>query len=307
MSKKKKDKAAKADRTGEIIPLNESPDQPHHHHHGHEDHEHHEGCGCEDPGELDLTQFEDNPDVLAMALVYTAHNAGSAGEALDLCRRALALDPSQFDARMIINQIECDGKPDEMLSRCRAMVDDYASRLPADAFSEIGGFFGRDDRTLDYFHSRIARYHALITCGELAEAQADGYEILRLDPADPADLHHPQLALLIRAGKLDAAEKLLEWFDHKESIIRDWLEILTDVLSGFEEEAADVLDITNEENEFVRPLLLGKKKPVDFEPEAGQNDPGSIEEASHCLLRIAEAWDAHPGALDWLRNTKPRS
>jgi tetratricopeptide (TPR) repeat protein len=212
-----------------------------------------------------------------------------------LAREAIAISPDCADAWVILAEAEPD--PEKTLDLYLRGVEAGRRTLGEKAFEEDAGHFWGITRTRPFMRALIG---AAMTRQDLEmneEAAGDFRELLRLDPGDHQGARYLLLPLLLEMGRDDEAESLLA--EYKEDDRTQWAyarALLAFRREGDAAEARRLLSKAVKINPCVARYLLDEEEPPPIAPYT----PGSEEEAASCFEACVNAWDATPGALDWM-------
>jgi hypothetical protein len=100
------------------------------------------------------------------------------------------------------------------------------------------------------------------------------------------------------AGRDDDAKSLLDQYKEDATALWAYSRVLLALRKeGDSAEARRMLERARKVNPYVPRHLVGEAEPVWFE---GGYTLGSAEEAAYCADTCADAWEASPGALEWL-------
>lgn len=174
-------------------------------------------------------------------------------------------------------------------------------RLAAEA-----GTLGATPRGLAYLEARQHLASALAVSGERETAFGHWREVLRLDPADPSRARFDFADALIDADENGEALDLLDRFaadaDARVAYARALLSFRK---NGAGKDADAALAAALTANGYVPAYLLGDRKPPKSAPLTVE--PGSRDEAVIVAVNGTRAWNATPGAVAWLKETRRRT
>lgn len=174
-------------------------------------------------------------------------------------------------------------------------------RLAAEA-----GKLGATPRGLAYLEARQHLASALAVSGERETAFGHWREVLRLDPADPSRARFDFADALIDADENGEALDLLDRFaadaDARVAYARALLSFRK---NGAGKDADAALAAALTANGYVPAYLLGDRKPPKSAPLTVE--PGSRDEAVIVAVNGTRAWNATPGAVAWLKETRRRT
>jgi len=214
-----------------------------------------------------------------------------------LARKAIEVCPDCADAHVIL--AEGATTPEKAGEFYAAGVEAGKRALGEPFFRENAGQFWSVTSTRPFMRALSGLAEAQATIGQADKAIDNYQELLRLNPVDNQGVRYLLLPLLLTHQRHEEAEKLLA--DFKKDIMATWLygrALLTFATEGDTPTARRQLTKAIATNGLVPPYLLGDAE-IDHAPEA--YSIGSDEEAIACAIESGSAWQAVPGALDWLR------
>jgi tetratricopeptide (TPR) repeat protein len=135
--------------------------------------------------------------------------------------------------------------------------------------------------------------------GQREEAVAHYWGLLRLNPSDNQGIRDILMPCLIELGRDKEAEKL--WKSYEEDCFAIWIysrALLDFRTHGESPEAKKSLRAAFRQNKHVPAYLLGDKKAPRSLPE--YYSFGDENEAVLFTYGNRAAWEATPGAMDWL-------
>ncbi len=213
---------------------------------------------------------------------------------VQLARQALQLDPNCTDAHVIL--AEQAGTIEDELGHYRRGMEAAERILGSDFFAENVGHFWGISATRPYMRARFGLAESLTAIGRVNEGIEHYQELLRLNPNDNQGVRYVLLPKLLAAGRdLDAA-RLLKDFDEESANWAYARALLAFRLSGRSAAASRELRDAFRTNAHV-PELLGSDTPI---PQPPHYAPGSYEEACVAADELRPAFQATPGALDWI-------
>ncbi|MDR7521220.1 MAG: tetratricopeptide repeat protein [Armatimonadota bacterium] len=218
---------------------------------------------------------------------------------IQLARRALELSPDCADAYVILAEQTGD------LARAR---DLYAQGVAAGEralgpriFAEKAGRFWGLIATRPYMRARFGLARCLEALGQADEAIGHYRELLRLNPNDNQGARYSLLSALLARGRDDETGVLLQQFRGEASALwRYGAALWTFRREGDSRAARERLRRAHSTNRYVPKYLSGLEALPDTDPPS--YTLGSEEEAIICARELAEAWQATPGAEEWLRS-----
>lgn len=244
-----------------------------------------------------MANVEMTPEESAQELAYQAMDANDKRSAMRLAKKALALDPANIDATMVL--IDCTAKSDEQQADLMHEALRRAEKnLGPKFFSENKGYFWGMNETRPYMRARCELVFLLIELGRIGEAIVECEGMLDLNPNDNQGMRDVLLGLYLQQHDAKKARKLLS--QYKESMFAVWCygQLLESLLSGNTPGAERALQRAKSVNPHVLAFLTGQRKLRDS--GRGAYSMGSEEEAVHCLKMLGPAFMANPKALEWL-------
>jgi tetratricopeptide (TPR) repeat protein len=168
------------------------------------------------------------------------------------------------------------------------------------------GTLGASPRGLGYLEARQHLASALAVSGERQAAFDHWREVLRLDPSDPSRARFDFADALIDAGDDDEALALLDRFaSDADARVAYARALLAFRKSGAGEAANAALSAALTANGYVPAYLVGDRKPPKAAPLLVE--PGSRDEAVIVAVNSSRAWNATPGAVAWLKESRRRT
>jgi len=237
----------------------------------------------------------------AQDLVYRATEARGRRR-IQLARKALDLSADCADAYVLLAE-ECAN-----LSQARDLyVQGVAAGervLGPTVFAEEAGHFWADVRTRPYMRARFGLARCLDDLGQRDEALTHYRELLRLNPGDNQGVRYASLNALLLTGRDDEAGTLLLQFGDEPSALWQYGRALW----AFRREgdcpaSRQRLRAAFRSNRHLPGYLVGDSEWAGLAPQSYA--VGSREEAVICVDELEDAWDATPGALEWLATHAP--
>ncbi|HLF50271.1 MAG TPA: hypothetical protein VJA45_12925 [Methylomirabilota bacterium] len=253
-------------------------------------------------GSMDtIASTASTPVERAQDLVYRATEARGRRR-IQLARKALDLSADCADAYVLLAE-ECAD-----LSQA---LDLYAQGVAAGervlgptVFAEEAGHFWGDVRTRPYMRARFGLARSLDDLGQRDEALTHYRELLRLNPGDNQGVRYASLTALLLTGRDDEAGTLLLQFGDEATAQWQygW------ALWAFRREgdcpaSRKRLRAAFRSNRHLPGYLAGDSEWTGPAPQSYA--VGSREEAVICVDELGDAWDATPGALEWLATHAP--
>lgn len=235
----------------------------------------------------------------AQELAYLAMEAGDDDTSENYVRDAVALDPDCVDARVLLAYFVTDDL-DERVWLLERAVDCGRWRYESATTGD----------TRDHYLARIeakplqralhSLAETLVEAGEEDEAEKLFEEAAKL-PADPGDedARYLFVVFLLRIGKVDKARAAIERLPDAD-VGREWCSILERFVAGARDEAEQLLTDVRPRNFYVESYLSGETAPPPEAAREGLSD--EQDDAIWIASVLRPAWEAHPEALEWLRN-----
>jgi tetratricopeptide (TPR) repeat protein len=248
-------------------------------------------------GSLDaIPSTASTPVERAQDLAYRAFEARGRRR-IQLARQALELSRDCADAWVLLGEHAPD------LERAMELYAEGVSAgeraLGAETFTQEAGHFWDRVATRPYMRARCGLAQTLEALDRRDEALDHYRDLLRLNPNDNQGVRDLMLPLLVVAGRDDEALALLDRFaDDPSAVWRYGRALVTYRREGESAAAAARLRDALRANRRVAKYLHGADPLPAQDPETYAF--GSEEEAviaGHCLV---EAWQATPGAAEWL-------
>jgi tetratricopeptide (TPR) repeat protein len=246
-----------------------------------------------------LTEMaEEDPHEAARMLLDLACDAASPDEAVECVCDALRLAPDCMD----IYDFLCDLTAPT--PRERAEV--YGTALQATewllgprVFLEGAGRFWALEETRPYMLARERVARNLRAAGEIEEACEHYAGMLKLNPKDNQGVRYELMPCLIEMGRDEEAYELLGEYEEDGSAWWAYGRALLDFRKhGDSPQSQESLKKALKTNKNAPAYLTGRKKLPSQSPlEYGFGD---MNEAILCAADSRPAWQATPGALEWL-------
>ena len=233
----------------------------------------------------------------AQDLMYEAFDA-SGDRRAKLARAALEVCPDCADAYVLLAE-ETATSVEEVMDLLTKGVEAGKRALGEEAFEENVGHFWGVIETRPYMRARHGLAQCLLGIGEHEEAIGHFRELLRLNPNDNQGVRDLLLPLLLAMGRDEEAEGLIAQYEEDASAVFVYGRALLSFRQGGpSDEAQRRLGEALTCNPHLPDHLLGRKKPPRDLPD--YYSPGDESEASAFAKNLTRAFDATPGALDWL-------
>ncbi|MCY2928686.1 MAG: hypothetical protein NTV86_04170 [Planctomycetota bacterium] len=165
-------------------------------------------------------------------------------------------------------------------------------------FQENAGHFWGIAKTRPFMRALCGLAQVQDKTRQVDEAISNYQELLRLNPNDNQGVRYILLPLLLTRGQWEPAEKLIK--DFPGDVMATWRysrALLAFGKKGDTPAARKHLKAAIAANRYVPAYLLGDEE-IDDGPD--KYSIGSPEEAGFCASECVCAWQAIPGALDWL-------
>ncbi|MDE2505574.1 MAG: hypothetical protein KGM43_00035 [Planctomycetota bacterium] len=239
----------------------------------------------------------------AQDLIYQAIGASDLEERMRLAKLALQTSPDCADAYLLL--AEDAAELVAKLELCEKAVAAGERTLGARAFREDVGHFWGLLATRPYMRARQELAHLLWLLGRRDEAIAHAVDMLRLNPNDNQGVRYLLSAWLLDERRNAELRELLERYDEESAA---WC--FTKTLLAFREHGdvpatRKLLQAAKKENKHVVELLVGRARMPRERPQSYSD--GSVEEALLYAADSMSAWKSTPGAISWLKGSKPAS
>lgn len=245
-----------------------------------------------------------DPTAVAQDVMYEAWEATSRSKRIALARKALKVSPLCADAYVLLAEEEA-GSVEEALDYFQRGVEAGELALGAEGFEEYAGHFWGFLETRSYMRARAGLAAALWRLGQRQETVTHYQQMLELNPNDNQGLRYALAGHLLVLNDTKALKKLLKQYE--EDGAAAWL--YTQALLAFRENSLDADKLAEEAwyaNSYVPDVLSGKQPLVA--PQSGYITMGGADEAGEYINDNGKAWQATPGAIEWLtRVTSPLS
>lgn len=224
-------------------------------------------------------------------------------QALREAMKAITIDPNCVDALTIMSHLGSENR-DELIENLRRTVARGEAALGKKFFKENSGWFWGLLETRPYMRARAQLAELLLEAGQVDEAIAHFEDMLRLNPGDNQGLRYSLLGCYLTTGNAKGATRIFADYPDEGSAMFAWARVLGDFLAGDEAAAAKALVEARKVNKHVEAFLTGRKNL----PAEGPSyySPGEPSEAVVCIHEIGGAWEAHPQAVAWLKQQKPK-
>jgi tetratricopeptide (TPR) repeat protein len=248
------------------------------------------------PSHPPRTPLEEAQDLLDEAWEATGQRR------VDLARQALQLSPDCADAYILLAEVTAP-TPEEALALYGQAVAAGERAVGDGRFVEEAGHFWGIIATRPYMRARVGLARTLWALGRRHEAIMHYADMLRLNPNDNQGVRDLLLAALLAVGDTARARELLGQYDDASATWAYGQALVSFRMEGDSPAASRHGRAALRTNPHVPAYLLGRKRPPKERPPF--YSAGSPEEAVLCAEEQIEAWQAAPGALDWLAAAAP--
>jgi pentatricopeptide repeat protein len=239
---------------------------------------------------------KEDRSLLAHELLSAAEDATHPLEMIPHLLRAVRLDPSCLDARMLLATI-AGGPRDELIEEFQQILVTGETDLGNKFFQENSGDFWLLLETRPYMRVRARLAELLQDAGRIDEAISHFEAMLQLNPNDNQGVRYTLICCYLQAGKLEAARKLFSRYN-EETALWLWSRVLERYLATELFEATGLLARARKENRYFEEFLT-KRRALPKDPPPYYS-PGSVSEAVVCIDTIGKAWTQYPEVLMWL-------
>ena len=236
-----------------------------------------------------------DPTNAAQDIMDEAWEAASRSKRIALARKALNVSPLCADAYVLLAEEEASSL-EEALDYYRRGVEAGELALGED-FEEYAGHFWGFLETRPYMRARAGLEAALWGLGRRREAITHCQEMLKLNPNDNQGIRYVLAGHLLSLDDVKTLKKLLKQYEEDGSAI--WL--YTQALLAYRENSPDADKLAEEAwlaNSHVPGILSGSQPLVVS--QNGYITMGGEDEAGEYVKDNGNAWQATPGAIEWL-------
>ena len=248
----------------------------------------------------DLPSAATTPLEKAQDLMYRAFDARGRRR-LQLARKALELSADCADAYVVL--AEESFAPEIAHTFYEQGVQAGERALGPDVFTRHAGRFWDILGTRPYLRARLGLAQSLADLGRIEEAIQHYRELLRLNASDNQGVRYSLLSVLLDEGRSAEALMLIGRFDEQSALWCYGRALALFQREGDSAAAREALRTAVRANRHVPQFLTEDADPPGLEPTG--YTPGSREEAMICDVDLGDAWNATPGAVDWLRKQAP--
>lgn len=235
---------------------------------------------------------------MAQEVIYDAWEATTKKRRIALARKALEISPDCADAYLILAVTEAASR-DDVINLYRKGVEAGERAIGKKSFkNDVGHFWGILE-TRPYMRARAGLAECLRAEGKPEEAVEHYWDMLRLNPNDNQGIRDLLMPCLIELGRDKDAEKLFKQYKGDGMAVWMYSRALLDFRKhGDSAISTRSLKKALKENRHVPDYLLGRKKmPRDIPDYYGFGDEN---EAVLYAYGNRGAWNATPGAMEWL-------
>lgn len=236
----------------------------------------------------------------AQLLINEAWRETSRANRIMLAYQALSLSPQCADAYLILAEDDADtlGKS---LRYYQQAVQLAESRLPGQGPLDLDAIEDRSAPLIrTYLNAKEGLAHTLAALGKKADAARHYQEMLQLVPDDPYYVRGRLLSLLLKLGRGQEADRLLEAYPDPHN--PDWL--YTRALRLYQQkgntrQSRQVLQQALESNPLIVDQLINPR--IDEEEALEPILLADMQEESHSYKNhFLFLWQRTPGAINWL-------
>jgi tetratricopeptide (TPR) repeat protein len=232
------------------------------------------------------------PEERAQDLAYRAYD-WNGRKRIVLAKQALALWPDCAEAWIIL--AEHAPTPELALERYEQAVA-AGSRALGEKLEAFAGELWGHVEARPYLRARLELAQTLEQLGRADEAMAGMGDVLRLNPGDNQGARYLLLPLLLEHSRHDQAAALLDAYPAEHGATMQYCRALLAFQTGGDTDVArGAVAAALRQNRFVPTYLF---EPVDDDVDSFR--PGSKDEGIVAANEMLAAWEATPGALDWL-------
>jgi tetratricopeptide (TPR) repeat protein len=248
----------------------------------------------------DIPSTAATPLEKAQDLMYRAF-AARGRRRIQLARQALELSADCADAYVVL--AEESFAPDTAHAFYEQGVEAGERALGPEVFTRDAGRFWDIVGTRPYMRARLGLAGSLDDLGRRDEAIQHYRELLRLNASDNQGVRYALLSTLLDEGRAAEALMLIGRFDEDSALWCYGRALALFQREGDSAAARDAVRTALGVNRHVPHFLTEEGDRPGLEPTSYA--PGSREEAMVCEDDLGDAWDATPGAIDWLRKQAP--
>jgi tetratricopeptide (TPR) repeat protein len=227
----------------------------------------------------EIIKNDNSPKMKALQLIEKAKDARSEKKCLKLINEALALDPDNAEAYLMLGDFEED---EEKYSLLIDKAIEVGKRAIGDEFDELKGYFWGNAHTRPYMRAVARKADGFRNKENVDEAIRLYQHLIELNPNDNQGIRDLLAPLLILTKNTSAYKKLQKQFSKDESLSF----YICDAFLKWEKrpnsaEATDAFTAMFLRNAFLAELLFAGNDLVPEMPDAYQL--GSPEEAMYSI------------------------
>ncbi len=234
----------------------------------------------------------------AQEVMYEAWQAPTLEIGMDLALRALEISLDCADAYNFFAERVAESA-EEALELYRYGVEAGKRALGETAFTDYAGRFWGILETRPYMRARSGLAEMLWKLGRHDEAIEHYWALLKLNPMDNQGIRYLLMPCLVELGRDQEARKLFKLYEKDCLAAWAYSRTLLDFREYGDSPAPDKsLKVAVSRNRYVPLYLLGRKKMPRSHPS--HFSIGDANEAVDYVWDNKAAWEASPGALEWL-------
>lgn len=213
------------------------------------------------------------------------------------------LDPApdeEDDIELFEDYVIDDDNPLETIEDYQRAIDLFRSTKGEKYFEENKGYFWGMLESRPFMMHLLEQAMLLWDAGQRDRAISQLQYLLELNPNDNQGVRYVLMSRLLELDRLDEAQELFDFYDEEYSA--DWLfsKLLLSIKSNQNKDIIEELyEEAVEENEFIIPFLVGKKKIPKVLPSF--YSPGDENEAIIYVDLAQRAWKNNKKAIKMLK------
>lgn len=213
------------------------------------------------------------------------------------------LDPApdeEDDIELFEDYVIDDDNPLETIEDYQRAIDLFRSTKGEKYFEENKGYFWGMLESRPFMMHLLEQAMLLWDAGQRDRAVSQLQYLLELNPNDNQGVRYVLMSRLLELDRLDEAQELFDFYDEEYSA--DWLfsKLLLSIKSNQNKDIIEELyEEAVEENEFIIPFLVGKKKIPKVLPSF--YSPGDENEAIIYVDLAQMAWKKNKKAIKMLK------
>lgn len=213
------------------------------------------------------------------------------------------LDPApdeEDDIELFEDYVIDDDNPLETIEDYQRAIDLFRSTKGEEYFEENKGYFWGMLESRPFMMHLLEQAMLLWDAGQRDRAVSQLQYLLELNPNDNQGVRYVLMSRLLELDRLDEAQELFDFYDEEYSA--DWLfsKLLLSIKSNQNKDIIEELyEEAVEENEFIIPFLVGKKKIPKVLPS--YYSPGDENEAIIYADLAQRAWKKNKKAIKMLK------